>query len=51
MMTLSRWKFVTVTAAIIFGLLFAVPNLLPAGVRDAIREGLDLLGVSAPEQM
>ena len=25
--------------------------LLSAGVRDAIREGLDLLGVSAPEQM
>jgi arginyl-tRNA synthetase len=25
--------------------------LLIAGVRDAIREGLDLLGVCAPEQM
>ena len=36
MMQLSRWKFVTVTAAIIFGLLFTLPNMLPAGVRDAM---------------
>ena len=55
MMQLSRWKFVTVTAAIIFGLLFTLPNLLPAGVRDAmpgflpkktLNLGLDLQGGS-----
>ena len=55
MMTLSRWKFIVVTAAVLFGLLFTLPNLLPAGVRDAIpgflphktlNLGLDLQGGS-----
>ena len=55
MMQLSRWKFVTVTAAIIFGLLFTLPNLLPASMRDAmpgflprktLNLGLDLQGGS-----
>jgi preprotein translocase subunit SecD len=55
MMQLSRWKFVVVAASIIFGLLFAVPNVLPASVRDAmpgflphktLNLGLDLQGGS-----
>lgn len=55
MMQLSRWKFVAVAAAIVFGLLFATPNLLPASVRDALpgflpsktlNLGLDLQGGS-----
>lgn len=55
MMTLSRWKFIVVAASIIFGLLFAIPNVLPASVRDAmpgflphktLNLGLDLQGGS-----
>ncbi len=55
MMQLSRWKFVVVTAAVLFGLLFTLPNLLPASVRDAmpgflpkktLNLGLDLQGGS-----
>ncbi|MDP1736366.1 MAG: protein translocase subunit SecD [Caulobacter sp.] len=55
MMTLSRWKFITVAAAIIFGLLFALPNVLPASVRASmpgflpnktLNLGLDLQGGS-----
>jgi len=55
MMTLSRWKFIVVAASIIFGLLFAVPNILPASVRDSmpgflprktLNLGLDLQGGS-----
>lgn len=55
MMQLARWKFIVVAAAVVFGLLFAVPNLLPASVRDAmpgflprktLNLGLDLQGGS-----
>ena len=55
MMTLSRWKFIVVAAAVLFGLLFTLPNVLPAGVRDSIpgflprktlNLGLDLQGGS-----
>ncbi|MDP1633010.1 MAG: protein translocase subunit SecD [Caulobacter sp.] len=55
MMTLSRWKFIVVAASIIFGLLFALPNVLPANVREqlpafmpkkTLNLGLDLQGGS-----
>jgi len=55
MLTLSRWKFIVVAASIIFGLLFALPNVLPASVRDSmpgflprktLNLGLDLQGGS-----
>jgi len=36
MMQLSRWKFVVVTASILFGLLFAIPNVLSASVRESM---------------
>ena len=55
MMTLSRWKVIAVLAALVFGILFALPNVLPAGVRDSLPPfmpkktlnlGLDLQGGS-----
>ena len=55
MMQLSRWKFVAVTAAVLFGLFFSLPNVLPASVRDSmpgflphktLNLGLDLQGGS-----
>ncbi|MES2032559.1 MAG: protein translocase subunit SecD [Pseudomonadota bacterium] len=55
MMTLSRWKVIVVLASIIFGLLFALPNVLPQSARDALpgfmpkkalNLGLDLQGGS-----
>lgn len=55
MMTLSRWKLILVAMAVVFGLLFALPNVLPQTVRDNLpgfmpREtlnlGLDLQGGS-----
>ena len=55
MMTLARWKVVLVLLATILGLLFTLPNLLPASVRDGLpgfmpkntlKLGLDLQGGS-----
>ncbi|MFI4964829.1 MAG: protein translocase subunit SecD [Caulobacterales bacterium] len=55
MMNLARWKVVLVILATVFGLLFTLPNLLPAKVRDALPPfmpkntlhlGLDLQGGS-----
>jgi len=55
MMTLSRWKVILVVLATVFGLLFTLPNLLPANVRDqlpafmpknTLKLGLDLQGGS-----
>ena len=55
MMTLSRWKLILVAVAVVFGLLFALPNVLPQTTRDSLpgfmpREtlnlGLDLQGGS-----
>lgn len=55
MLTLSRWKIVVVTAALLFGILFSLPNVLPASVRDqlpaflpkkTLNLGLDLQGGS-----
>lgn len=55
MLTLSRWKVVVVLAALVFGILFTLPNLLPAGLRDGLPAflpnktlnlGLDLQGGS-----
>ena len=55
MLILSRWKVGVVLAALIFGILFTLPNLLPAGVRDSLPPflpkktlnlGLDLQGGS-----
>ncbi len=34
MMTLSRWKVILVVLATILGLLYTLPNVLPAKVRD-----------------
>ena len=31
MLTLSRWKLVLVALSLAFGLLFTLPNLVPAG--------------------
>jgi preprotein translocase subunit SecD len=54
-MTLSRWKVIVVLAALLFGLVFALPNVLPATVRDqlppflpkkTLNLGLDLQGGS-----
>jgi preprotein translocase subunit SecD len=36
MMTLARWKVILVLLATILGLLFTLPNLLPAKVRDSL---------------
>jgi preprotein translocase subunit SecD len=55
MMNLSRWKVVLVALAVVFGVLFTLPNLLPAKVRDqlppfmpkkTLNLGLDLQGGS-----
>src|SRR4051812_32364999 len=55
MMTLARWKVILVLLATILGLLFTLPNLLPAKVRDGLPPfmprktlnlGLDLQGGS-----
>ena len=55
MMNLARWKVVLVVLATILGLLFTLPNLLPAKVRDGLpafmpkntlKLGLDLQGGS-----
>src|SRR5512132_3705704 len=55
MMTLARWKVFLVILATILGLLFTLPNLLPANVRDrlpgfmpknTLNLGLDLQGGS-----
>ena len=55
MMTVSRWKVIAVIAAVLISLLFAMPNVLPAKVRDglpgflpkkALNLGLDLQGGS-----
>jgi len=55
MMTLARWKVVLVLLATVLGLLFTLPNVLPASVRDGLpgfmpkstlKLGLDLQGGS-----
>ncbi|HRD46646.1 MAG TPA: protein translocase subunit SecD [Caulobacter sp.] len=55
MLTLSRWKVTAVALAVLFGILFTLPNLLPQGVRDSLPPflprktlnlGLDLQGGS-----
>ena len=55
MLILSRWKVTVVIAAIIFGILFTLPNLLPQSMREALPPflpsktlnlGLDLQGGS-----
>ena len=55
MMQLSRWKIIVVVVTVLFGLLFALPNVLPANVRDGmpgfmpkntLNLGLDLQGGS-----
>jgi preprotein translocase subunit SecD len=55
MMNLARWKVIVVVLATVLGLLFTLPNLLPAKVRDALPAfmpkntlhlGLDLQGGS-----
>src|SRR2546421_6407070 len=55
MMTLARWKVILVLLATVLGLLFTLPNLLPASARDALPAfmpkntlhlGLDLQGGS-----
>ena len=54
MMNLSRWKVIAVVLSAIFGVLFTLPNVLPADVRDSLpgfmpkqtlNLGLDLQGV------
>jgi len=56
MMNVSRWKVILVVLATVFGLLFTLPNLLPANVRDqlpafmpkkVLNLGLDLQGGSS----
>lgn len=55
MMTLSRWKVIAVVLSVIFGVLFTLPNMLPANLRDSLpgfmpkqtlNLGLDLQGGS-----
>ncbi|ATQ42473.1 protein translocase subunit SecD [Caulobacter mirabilis] len=55
MMVLSRWKVIVVLAALLFGILFTLPNVLPASVRESLPPflpkktlnlGLDLQGGS-----
>ncbi len=53
MVALSRWKIITVALAIIFGVLFTLPNLLPPNLRlpnplpqQRLNLGLDLRGGS-----
>src|SRR3546814_21148057 len=56
MMTISRWKVILVTLAAVLGVMFSVPNVLPASVRDnlpafmpkkTLNLGLDLQGGSS----
>lgn len=35
MLALSRWKIIAVTLSVIFGLLYTIPNLLPANLAAA----------------
>src|ERR1700743_848973 len=55
MMTLSRWKVILVTLAVLFGVVFTLPNMLPQSVLDSLPSwapkqklnlGLDLQGGS-----
>ena len=55
MLAPSRWRLISVVAALIFGVLFTLPNLLPANLREALPAflpkqtlnlGLDLQGGS-----
>ena len=55
MLAPSRWRLISVLAALVFGVLFTLPNLLPASVRDSLPPffprqtlnlGLDLQGGS-----
>lgn len=55
MISVSRWRIITVVLATVFGILFTLPNLLPATVRDSLpgflpkktlNLGLDLQGGS-----
>ncbi|PZQ58196.1 MAG: protein translocase subunit SecD [Phenylobacterium zucineum] len=55
MITVSRWRIILVVIATIYGILFTLPNLLPASVRDSLpgflpkqtlNLGLDLQGGS-----
>jgi preprotein translocase subunit SecD len=55
MITFSRWKILLVIVAVVFGVIFALPNVLPQGVRDrlpafmpkqTLNLGLDLQGGS-----
>jgi preprotein translocase subunit SecD len=55
MISVSRWRTIAVALATVFGILFTLPNLLPAGVRDSLpgflpkktlNLGLDLQGGS-----
>ena len=55
MLNLSRWKIILVVASVIFGVLFSLPNLLPAKMRAQLPDwvptqtlnlGLDLQGGS-----
>jgi preprotein translocase subunit SecD len=54
MLNLSRWKVILVTLAVIFGLVFALPNAVPASMRaqlpswmqQTLNLGLDLQGGS-----
>jgi len=55
MMTVSRWRIILVALATVYGILFTLPNVLPASVRDSLpgflpkqtlNLGLDLQGGS-----
>jgi preprotein translocase subunit SecD len=55
MITVSRWRIIVVVLAALYGILFTLPNLLPASVRDSLpgflpkqtlNLGLDLQGGS-----
>jgi preprotein translocase subunit SecD len=55
MLNLSRWKVILVVASVIFGILFSLPNMLPAQMREqlpgwfprqTLNLGLDLQGGS-----
>ncbi len=36
MITVARWRIVVVALATIFGILFTLPNLLPASMRESL---------------
>src|SRR3954464_4396061 len=55
MITVSRWRIILVVLATLYGILFTLPNVLPASVRDSLpgfvpkqtlNLGLDLQGGS-----